>query len=94
MKLFDIIKKVGGGIISTMVPGGGLILGAINALLPSDKQLPNHATGADAAFAVARLTSADRLKFEAKECDVDITQIQESHSTVRAMLEADNANPH
>lgn len=94
MKLFDIIKKVGGGIISTVVPGGGLILGAVNALLPSDQQLPNNATGADVGVAMAGLTPSDRLKLEAKEFDVDIAQIKESHSTVRTMLEADNANPH
>lgn len=95
MKIFDIIKKVGGGIISTVVPGGGLILGAVNALLPSDKQLPSDATGADMSVAMSiDLSPSDRLKLEAKEFDVDITQIKESHSTVRAMLEADNANPH
>ena len=94
MKLFDIIKKVGGGIISTVVPGGGAILGVVNALLPFDKQLPNNSTGADVSVAMAGLTSSDRLKLEAKEFDVDITQIKESHSTVRAMLEADNLNPH
>ena len=94
MKLFDIIKTVGSGIISTVVPGGGAILGIVNALLPGDKQLPSNATGADMSVAVAGLSSSDRLKLEAKEFDVDITQIKESYSTVRAMLEADNANPH
>lgn len=94
MKLFDIIKKVGGGIISTVVPGGGAILGVINALMPSDQQLPSNATGADVSVAVAGMTVSDRLKLEAKEFDVDITQIKESHSTVRTMLESDAANPH
>lgn len=94
MKIFDIIKKVGGGIISTVVPGGGAILGVINALLPSDGQLPSNATGADVSIAVAGMPASDRLKLEAKEFDVDIAQIKESHSTVRAMLESDVANPH
>ena len=94
MKLFDIIRKVGGGIISTVVPGGGAILGVVNALLSPDKKLPANATGADVSVAVAGMTAMDRLKLEAKEFDVDIAQIKESHSTVRAMLEADNANPH
>jgi len=94
MKLFDIIKRVAGGVISTAVPGGGLILGAVNALLPGDKQLPSDATGADVSVAMVDLSSSDRLKLEAKEFDVDITQIKESHSTVRTMLEADVANPH
>lgn len=94
MKLFDILKTVGGGIISTIVPGGGAILSVVNALLPSDKQLPSDATGADVGVAMGGLSSADRLKLEAKEFDVDIAQIKESHSTVRAMLESDVVNPH
>jgi len=94
MRLFDIIKKVGGGIFSTVVPGGGAILNVVNAFLPSDKRLPSTATGADMSVAVAGLSSSDRAALEAKEFDVDITQIKESYSTVRAMLEADNANPH
>lgn len=94
MKLFDIIKKVGGGIISTVVPGGGAILGVVNALLGPDKQLPSNATGADISVAMAGMSASDRLKLAAKEFDVDITQIKESHSTVRAMLESDVANPH
>lgn len=94
MKLFDIIKKVGGGIISTVVPGGGAILGVVNALLAPDKQLSTNATGADMSVAMASLSPSDRLILEAKEFDVDITQIKESHSTVRAMLESDVANPH
>lgn len=94
MKLFDIIKKVGGGIISTVVPGGGLILGAVNALLPSDKQLTSAATGADVSVAVASLSASDRLALESKEFKVDITKIKESYSTVRTMLEKDASNPH
>lgn len=94
MKILDIIKKVGVGVISTVVPGGGLIIGAVNALLPSDQQLPSNATGADMSVAMASLSPSDRLILEAKEFEVDITQIKESHSTVRTMLEADVANPH
>jgi len=45
MKILDILKTVGGGLISTLVPGGGAIVELINGFLPDDKKLPSNATG-------------------------------------------------
>lgn len=94
MDLWNIVKTVGSGIISTMVPGGPLIVGAINAALPDDKRLPANATGLQAQDAISALPAAERVQIMDKQFDVDITQIKESHSTVRVMLESDAANPH
>lgn len=94
MKIWDIIKTVGSGVIREVVPGGGLIVGAINEFLPNDKKLPTTATGTDIDNAIASLPPAERSALLEKELDVDITQIKESHGTVRAMLESDAANPH
>ncbi len=94
MKIWDIVKTVGSGIIREVVPGGGLIVGAINALLPDDKKLSANATGEDVKSAVNSLPPEQRASVMEKEFDVDITQIKESHSTVRAMLEADTKSPH
>ena len=45
MKLGDILKTVGSGLIHTLLPGtGSLIVAGINEFLPSDKQLPETAT--------------------------------------------------
>jgi hypothetical protein len=93
MKLWDIIKNVGTGIIKEVVPGGGLLVGAINELLPDDKQLPDSATGEDVKTAISKLTPAQQASIMEKEFDVDITQIKESNVTLRAMLEADTKNP-
>lgn len=93
MKLWDIIKTVGTGVISTMVPGGPFLVGAINEMLPDDKKLPNDATGDQVQHALDGLPPTDRARIMEKEFDVDITQIKESHSTVRAMLESDANNP-
>jgi hypothetical protein len=93
-KLWDIVKTVGSGIIREAVPGGGLIVQAVNAFLPDEQKLPDTATGADIGQAVATLPADQRSAVMQKEFDVDITQIKESNSTVRAMLEHDTANPH
>lgn len=94
MNLLNLIKTVGTGIIRDVVPGGGLIVGAINELLPDDKKLTNNATGLDINSAIELLPQDQRAALLDKEFDVDITQIKESNATVRAMLEADTKNPH
>lgn len=94
MKLWDIVRNVGGGIIKNVVPGGGLIVDVVNEFLPKDKQLGADATGADVDKAVANLTPEARASLMEKEFDVDITQIQESNSTLRTMLESDAKSPH
>lgn len=94
MDLWSIIKTVGTGVIAaTAGPAAPLIIGAINAALPDDAQLPPDATGLQAQDALATLPAPERAAVLNKQFDVDIVQIQESHSTVRTMLEADAANP-
>ncbi|MCP3673017.1 MAG: hypothetical protein GY829_00905, partial [Gammaproteobacteria bacterium] len=44
--------------------------------------------------AVAAMPAAERAALVAKEFDVEIIEVQESHSTLRAMLESDARNPH
>lgn len=94
MKLWDIVKKVGAGIISTAVPGGPLIVGAINEFLPDEKKLPANATGEQAQDALAGLPAETRAALMDKEFDVQITEIKESNETLRQMLVSDAATPH
>ena len=93
-KLIDIIKTVGAGIIREVVPGGGLLLGAVNAILPPDKRLPDTATGKDIGFVIQGLPEAQRASVLEKEFDVDLAYIKETHSTLRTMLEQDAKTPH
>lgn len=94
MNLWDIVKTVGGSVIRNAVPGGGLLVDVVNEFLPDDKKLPAEATGSDIATAVDSLPAEQRAQLMAREFDVDITQIQESNSTLRAMLDADTKTPH
>lgn len=94
MKLWDIIKSIGSAAITTMVPGGGLLIGAINQMLPNDKQLPATATGDDVNSVIASLPPDQRAAIMNKEFDVTLTQIKESNETLRTMLETEAKSPH
>ena len=94
MDLWSIVKTVGTGLISTMVPGGAAIVAGINAVLPKDKQLPANATGQQAMDAIDALPPAERAAVMNKQYDVTIEQIKQSHDTVRTMLTADATTPH
>lgn len=94
MKLWDVVKSVGSGIVREVVPGGGILVDAVNEFLPDDKKLPSNATGKDIDDAVGSLPAEQRARIYEKEFDVDLTQIRQSNETVRAMLEADTKNPH
>lgn len=94
MKLWDIVKTVGPGLLSAFVPGAGLLLGAVNEFLPDDKKLPVTATGTDLGNAIKSLPAEQRGSLLEKEFDVDIVELQESHSTLRTMLDSDAKNPH
>jgi len=93
MNLWDIVRKVGGGIISNTVPGGALLVAAVNEFLPNDKKLASGATGNDIQSAISGLPAAQQVEIMSKEFDVEITQIEESYSTLRTMLEHDASNP-
>jgi hypothetical protein len=95
MKLWDILKTVGTGVITSVTGGAApLVLGAINAVLPDDAKLPEGATGQQAQDALASIPAEARAKLMDKEFDVQITQIKEQHSTARTMLETEAVSPH
>lgn len=93
MKLGDILKNIGSGIIREAVPGGGILLDVINSALPSDKKLPTTATGAQTIDALSELPPDQQLQVLGRDFDIQEAEIRESHSTARAMLEHDANNP-
>lgn len=90
MKLLDILGKVGGAVVKTMVPGGGLIVDVVNEFLPEDKKLPAEATGTDIANVVDQLPPDKRAELLGREFDVQIEQ----HHTLQAMLQAEQSSQH
>lgn len=94
MKLSDILKKVGIGIIKDAIPGGSVIMQVVNELLPKDKQLGSSATGKELNEAIESLPPEDKAKILEKQFDVDITQIKEASASLQAMLAADASSTH
>ena len=92
-KIWDILKKVGSSVIENVVPGGSLVIDAVNAFLPDDSKLPATATGLQAYSAVMSLPAEQQAEVFNKQLDVDLTFIKESSATMQAMLTADATNP-
>jgi len=94
MKLWDILKTVGSVALQVALPGAGsAIVAAVNAFLPDDSKLPAAATGNEINDAIAKLPPEQQAAVLEKQFDVSITEIRESNSTIRAMLESDAKNP-
>jgi hypothetical protein len=94
MKLGDILKTVGTGILTAAFPAAAPVIGLVNGFLPDDKKLPETATGTQVAAAVDSLPPDKRAELMSREIDLEETWAKEKGATVRAMLESDANNPH
>lgn len=94
MKLFSILSKVGTAVVKNVVPGGEMIIGAVNELLPDDKKLPTTASGDQISQALDTLPAAERLQLLERKFDVQETQIRQENETLREFLRAEAASPH
>ena len=90
MNLKNILFKAGGAVLSSVVPGGGLILELINGLLPKDKKLGNDATGDQAMGAIQTLPADQQAKLLSKELDVEIAEIGGWSSVMSSLAQADS----
>ena len=90
MDLGKILKKVGGQVFKTVVPGGGLILEVINAAFPKDKGLLATATGHQIEEAINTLPPEQQAQLLARKFDVEIKEIEEWTNVVKALAEADS----
>ena len=94
MKALEIAKTVGAGALREFLPGGGLLIDAINEMLPAQHRLPSNATGDDLDATLRTIPSEHRARLMEKEFDVSIASWQQRGETVRAMLAADAAAKH
>ena len=90
MDLGDILKKAGSAVISSVVPGGGLIVDLINEFLPDEKKLPGTATGTDAQNAIDGLTPELRLKLMTRKLDVEIAETNAWADVQKSLAMADS----
>jgi hypothetical protein len=89
LKLKDILKSVGSAVIRNVIPGGGVVIDAVNAMLPDDKKLPNDATGEQVKHAVDSLPPDQAAMIMAKELDVEIEQIRSWAQIQDSLAKAD-----
>lgn len=95
MDLWSIVKDIGSAALQVALPGTGtLIVETINAVLPDDKQLPAHATGADVQDALVHVPSEQRAALMDKQFDVTIEQLRQAGESNRAMLAAESTSEH
>ena len=90
-KLFDAISGPLLTAVSSVIPGGPLILGAVNAMLPDDKKLPESATGNDIRNAVSQLTPEQQGSLMEKQLDVEIAEIKSWEGIQESLSKADQA---
>ncbi|MCP4256866.1 MAG: hypothetical protein GY774_04965 [Planctomycetes bacterium] len=91
--VWSVVKTIGAGLLASN-PAGLAVLGAVNAFLPDDEQLPSNATGEQARRAIESLPPEERVKLQNKKIDLAITEIKEENETLRNMLNNDAKNPH
>ena len=91
MNIGRILAKVGTSIISSVVPGAGIVIDAVNAFLPDEKKLPTNATGTQASDAINSLPPSAQAQVLSKQLDVEITEAQEYTKVISALADADKA---
>lgn len=91
MDFKSILKTVGSGLISNLVPGGSAIVAGINAFLPDDKKLPDNATGEQAQSAISSLPPETQAQVLCKEHDVTIEEIRGFTDRFKAMADVDKS---
>ena len=89
MNIGSIIKKVGGAIVKSVIPGGGVIIDLVNELLPNDNQLGGSATGTDLEAAINGLPPDERNKLLAKKLDIEETEIKEWSNVMETLAQSD-----
>lgn len=90
MKLFKLLTEVGGDILAKVIPGGSVVLDAVNEFLPDGAKLGSNATGSDIQKALSELPPEAYTKLLEREFDVEV----QKHQTLQAMLTADATSPH
>lgn len=91
MDFKTILKTVGTGLITTLVPGGNAIISGINAFLPDDKKLPDNATGTQAQNAINQMTPEVQAQILSKQHDVTIEEIRGFTDRFKTMADVDKS---
>lgn len=88
MKLKDVLKTVGAGVLSSHPVGAGIIA-AVNLFLPDDEKLPEGSTGAQVKNAVEQLPPEQKASVMEKQIDLAIHEEDGWTERYKAMCSAD-----
>jgi len=94
MKILKILGAVGKGVIKDFIPGyetAKEVIGAINAVLPGNKQLSENATGEEAMKAISELPAEQQAELLSKKFDVEISAIKGHTDVITVLAQADMA---
>ena len=91
MNWLTAIKKVGGAVLSTVIPGSAGIIKLVNDFLPVGRRLGEDATGHQVEEAIEALPPEHKAALLSKQLDVEITEIKEHTAVVQTLAEVDKA---
>ena len=92
MKVWNILKKVGGTALRIACPAAGELIDVVNEFLPEDKKLPGDATGSQLEEAVMENLSPDQqAEIMNRKFDVEIKEIKAHSTNLKTLAEADIA---
>lgn len=97
MKLWDIAKSIGGGLLKDAIPMGGTlgkVLGVVNAVLPGGSKLDENSTGAQLTAAIEGLPAEHRAEVMDKQFDLQIEELRQTHGSLNVMLETEVRSTH
>lgn len=91
MKIFDVLKKVGGGIIKQVFPAAGAVIDVVNAVLPDDKKLTDTATGTEVEEAIKTLPPDQQAAILNRQFDVQIEEMKSFSRDIATLADVDKA---
>lgn len=91
MDVLKIIRKVGGAVLSSVVPGYDVVVSAVNAFLPEGNKISGTSTGVEIEKAIESLPPDKQAELLSKQLDVEITEIKEHSNVMATLADADKA---
>lgn len=88
MKILDILKTVGAGVLSSH-PAGAAALTLVNSFLPDEKKLPENVTGEEAENEINNLPPAQKQAILLANIDLEKTKEEGYTKRYEAMCKAD-----
>lgn len=76
MKVWDVLTKVGSGVVKQVFPAAGAVIDVVNEFLDDGDQLPDDATGEQLREKIDKLPPSQKAEVLNKELDVQIEEIR------------------